>query len=116
MKKKPSWPWPLEHRRTLKRKKSYRFAVLNWGTRGDMQPFVALGAELTGRGHQVVLAARESFRTLAEARGIEFFAMEEDGTEDLMRSLAECKSIPDMLGTSTSYSRRIARAMVMRWR
>jgi sterol 3beta-glucosyltransferase len=102
-------PWPPEYRRNLKRKGTYRFVILNWGTRGDIQPFIALGAELVGRGHQVVLAAREPFRALAESRGLEFFSMAEDGTEDLMRALAGAKSIPDMLNTSTSYSRRIAR-------
>jgi len=104
-----SLPWPPEYRRNLKRKGSYRFAVLNWGTRGDIQPFVALGSELVERGHQVVMAARTPYRALAEERGIEYFAMEEDGTVDLMRSLAASKNLPEMLSTSTSYSRRIAR-------
>ncbi|MGB7539160.1 MAG: glycosyltransferase [Anaerolineales bacterium] len=104
-----SSPWPPEYRRNLKRKGSYRFAVLNWGTRGDIQPFVALGSELVERGHQVVMAARAPYRALAEARGIEYFAMEEDGTVDLMRSLAASKNLPEMLSASTSYSRRIAR-------
>ncbi len=104
-----SLPWPPEHRRNFKRKGSYRFAVLNWGTRGDIQPFVALGAELVARGHQVVMAAREPYRSLAEERGIEYFAMEEDGTEKLMRALAASRSLPEMLNTSTSYSRSIAR-------
>jgi sterol 3beta-glucosyltransferase len=112
MKPKPYSPWPIEHRLNFKRKGSYRFAVLNWGTRGDIQPFVALGEELIRRGHQVALAAREPYRALAEDRGIEFHAMEEDGTESLMRSLAACKSVPEMLTTSTSYSRRIAGAQL----
>ncbi|MBN1439399.1 MAG: glycosyltransferase family 1 protein [Anaerolineales bacterium] len=108
MNPKSSSPWPFGHRRAFKRKSSYRFAVLNWGTRGDIQPFAALGEELVRRGHQVVLAAREPYRALVEERGIEFHTMREDGTESLMRTLAACQSLPKMLTTSTAYSRRIA--------
>jgi sterol 3beta-glucosyltransferase len=99
--------WPSAHLRSFRRKPAYRFAVLDWGTRGDIQPYLALGAELTRRGHSVVIAARLPYRRLIEGEGLEFFEMEEDGTEGLMRSLAECASLPDMLRTSTSYSRRI---------
>jgi sterol 3beta-glucosyltransferase len=97
--------WPSAHLRNFRRKPAYRFAVLDWGTRGDVQPFIALGTELVRRGHQVVIAARAPFRPLIEEQGIEFFGMEEDGTDDLMRSLAACKGVPDMLKTSASYSR-----------
>jgi sterol 3beta-glucosyltransferase len=101
-------PWPPEHRRGLTRRKSYRFTVLNWGTRGDIQPFVALGVELQSRGHRVVVTARRPYRDLVERHGIECFEMEEDGTEDLMRRLAAVKNLPEMLNTSTSYSRRVS--------
>jgi sterol 3beta-glucosyltransferase len=99
--------WPSAHLRNFRRKPAYRFAVLDWGTRGDIQPYLALGAELVRRGHSVVIAARAPYRGLIEGQGIEFFEMEEDGTEDLMRSLAACATLPDMLRTSTGYSRRI---------
>jgi sterol 3beta-glucosyltransferase len=108
MKDRKAFPWPSEHRRNLVRKRSYRFAVLNWGTRGDIQPFVALGVELTSRGHQVVLAGREQYRALVEEHGLEFSVMPEDGTEDLMRALAAVKNLPDMLQTTTTYSRRVS--------
>jgi sterol 3beta-glucosyltransferase len=98
-------PWPSEHLRTLRRKKVFRFAALVWGSRGDVQPFVALGAELVRRGHRVVIAARAPFRALAEAHGIEFFPMAEDGTDQLMRDLAEAKGVPDMVRISSAYSR-----------
>jgi sterol 3beta-glucosyltransferase len=104
-----SIPWPPEHLRNFRSKPSYRFAVLDWGTRGDVQPFAAIGAELVRRGHQVVIAAREPFRALIEEHGIEFYAMPEDGTDDLMRALAVCKSMPEMLQISASYSRSLVR-------
>jgi sterol 3beta-glucosyltransferase len=105
---KNALPWPSEHCRALKRGKTHRFAVLNWGTRGDIQPFVALGVELQSRGHEVVIAARRPYRALIERHGIECFEMEEDGTGELMRKLAAVKNLPEMLKTSTDYSRRIS--------
>jgi sterol 3beta-glucosyltransferase len=110
MKNRQAVPWPPEHLRCLKRKEAYRFAALTWGSRGDVQPFVALGAELVRRGHSVVLAAREPFRALAEEQGIEFHAMAEDGTEKLMRSLAGARGFRDMVQISSSYSRGLIRS------
>ncbi len=103
------YTWPPEHLCNFRWKESYRFAILNWGTRGDIQPFVALGEELVHRGHRVVLAAREPFRSMAVERGIDLFAMEEDGTADLLRTLDSCNSVPKVLKTTSSYSRKITR-------
>jgi sterol 3beta-glucosyltransferase len=103
------FPWPPEHRRNLIRKSSYRFAALIWGSRGDVQPFVALGAELIRRGHRMILAAREPYRRLAESHGIEFYPMAEDGTEELMQSLAAARGLPQLIRISASYSRSLIR-------
>jgi sterol 3beta-glucosyltransferase len=99
--------WPSAHMKNFKRKTNYRFAVLDWGTRGDIQPFIALGEELIRRGHQVLLAAREPFRELVWEHGLEFFAMPEDDTEGLMHALAASKNVPEMLQATTDYSRKI---------
>jgi len=80
--------WPGAHMRPFQRKPSLRFAALTWGSRGDVQPFVALGAELVRRGHSAVIAARAPFRSLVEEHGLGFFEMEEDGTDALMSTLA----------------------------
>ena len=40
------------------------FALLATGTRGDVQPFVALGEELTKRGHHVRICAHDKFKQL----------------------------------------------------
>jgi UDP:flavonoid glycosyltransferase YjiC (YdhE family) len=50
-----------------------RIAVLTLGTRGDTEPFVALGRALRERGHEVRLAALEPFRELVAAHELEFF-------------------------------------------
>ncbi|NLG10209.1 MAG: glycosyltransferase family 1 protein [Coriobacteriaceae bacterium] len=50
------------------------------GSRGDVQPYVALGSELTREGHEVEICTGESFRQLVESNGIDFTPT----TSDLM--------------------------------
>lgn len=42
------------------------------GTRGDVQPYVALGRELVKEGHKAVICVGESFRQFIESNGIDF--------------------------------------------
>jgi sterol 3beta-glucosyltransferase len=53
-----------------------------------VQPFVALGTELARRGHRVTIAARAPFQAFIEKYGLDFHALEEDGTDQLMQELA----------------------------
>lgn len=46
--------------------------MLTLGTRGDTEPFVALGRALRERGHEVRLAALEPFRDMVAEHGLEF--------------------------------------------
>ncbi|CAF1173774.1 unnamed protein product [Rotaria sordida] len=45
------------------------------GTRGDVQPFVALGRVLLAAGHRVRLATHETFRKFVRGNGLEFFPL-----------------------------------------
>lgn len=49
-----------------------RIAINTLGTRGDVQPYIALALQLMGRGHYVQLAAPEQFSDLASAYGVAF--------------------------------------------
>lgn len=49
-----------------------KVALLTLGTRGDIQPFIALGKSLKARGHDVVLGAPENFQSWIEAHGLAF--------------------------------------------
>jgi sterol 3beta-glucosyltransferase len=46
--------------------------ILTVGTRGDVQPYVALGAGLRAVGHQITLATLEAFRPLASEHALGF--------------------------------------------
>jgi len=49
-----------------------RFAIETLGTRGDVQPYIALAMGLMARGHEVQLAAPVQFSDLAAEHGIPF--------------------------------------------
>ena len=49
-----------------------RIAIATIGTRGDVQPFVALALALQKRGHSVVLASSGDFRDFAAENGVDF--------------------------------------------
>lgn len=51
------------------------------GSRGDVQPFIALANELQKHGHRVRLATHDLFAGLVTKSGIEFFAVGGDPAE-----------------------------------
>ncbi len=57
------------------------------GSRGDVQPMIALGQGLVERGHDVLLAGPETFRALAGAHGVPFAAAGPD-IEPIIRQSA----------------------------
>lgn len=62
-----------------------KFIVTSIGTRGDMEPFLAIGEILKNRGHEVTCLFPEQFRTLAEDTGLDFASL---GSEFI--ELLEC--------------------------
>jgi sterol 3beta-glucosyltransferase len=55
-----------------------RIMLLTYGSRGDVEPFVALGKGLQGAGHSVGLAAPAVYESLASAHGIEYVPLPGD--------------------------------------
>ncbi|RSM70846.1 glycosyltransferase [Actinoplanes sp. ATCC 53533] len=51
--------------------------ILTLGTRGDVQPFVALAQELQRRGHQAVVAAPVRFADLITGQGVAFAGVDD---------------------------------------
>lgn len=49
-----------------------RFAIITYGSQGDIRPFVALGKGLLRAGHSVVFPADREFRALIERHGLEY--------------------------------------------
>jgi len=59
--------------------------LLASGTRGDVQPFIALALGLQSAGYRVRVAAHASFRSLVESRGLSFALLESNPSELLMQ-------------------------------
>jgi UDP:flavonoid glycosyltransferase YjiC (YdhE family) len=58
-----------------------RISVLTLGTRGDTEPYVALGAGLRRAGHEVRIAALRRFEPLIADHGLDFVALPGDTSE-----------------------------------
>jgi sterol 3beta-glucosyltransferase len=52
--------------------------ILTTGTRGDTQPYIALGLELKKAGYSVRLAAFENYETFVKSYGLEFYPIKGD--------------------------------------
>lgn len=52
-----------------------KIILLSIGTRGDMEPFLAIGELLKEKGHQVICAFPEQFKNLAEDSNLEFASL-----------------------------------------
>jgi sterol 3beta-glucosyltransferase len=53
-------------------------AILTLGTRGDVQPYVALGTGLKEAGHEVTLVTGKGFDGLVAGRGLHYVALDLD--------------------------------------
>ncbi len=55
-----------------------KLTIATAGSRGDVQPYVALGLGLQGAGHQVTIAADGQFESLVTGRGLAFARLNKD--------------------------------------
>lgn len=55
-----------------KNKDLMNIGIFTYGTRGDVQPYIALALGLMNNGHQVTLAAPENFKDFVEGFGVSF--------------------------------------------
>lgn len=80
-----------------------RVLLYTFGTRGDVQPYVALARALTDRGHSAAICTAEGFRALIESADVDYLRMNND-----MLQLVQ-DAMPQMSGPRDSY--KIFRAM-----
>ena len=68
--------------------KTRRIAILTYGSRGDVEPFVALGVGLRNAGHTVRLAGPAPLAPLARSHGLEFAPIE-GNPDELAQAFAD---------------------------
>lgn len=66
------------------------------GSRGDVQPFIALGKELKKHGHRVRLATHIAFRNFVNENGLEFFSIGGDPSELMAFMVKNPGLLPDL--------------------
>ncbi|SPJ82351.1 probable sterol glucosyltransferase [Fusarium torulosum] len=66
------------------------------GSRGDVQPFIALGNELQRYGHRVRLATHDTFENFVKGSGLEFFPIGGDPAELMAYMVKNPGLIPSM--------------------
>jgi sterol 3beta-glucosyltransferase len=71
-----------------------RIVVTTAGSRGDVQPCVALGLGLKEAGHEVTVASWAPFRGLVEGRGLQFHPVAGPDPDRLMEALLEAGRNP----------------------
>jgi len=64
-----------------------RITITTGGSRGDVQPYVALGLGLKKAGHEVLLAAPATFEGLVREHGLGFYPISLDPLEGVRRQL-----------------------------
>ncbi|KAG0565764.1 hypothetical protein KC19_7G012800 [Ceratodon purpureus] len=64
-----------EEDQTVERVPPLRIVMLIVGTRGDVQPFLAIGKKLQEYGHRVRLATHADFKDFVQSSGIEFYPL-----------------------------------------
>ncbi|CAF0924905.1 unnamed protein product [Adineta steineri] len=70
--------------------------ILIVGTRGDVQPFIALGQALRAVGHRVRIATHETFRSFVRGNGLEFYPLAGDPADLMSFMVKNSGIIPSM--------------------
>lgn len=68
-----------------------KIGIFTYGTRGDLQPYVALALGLIEKGHSVTISATEDFKDLVEGFGVSFQSLW--GNAETMMNSKEGQSI-----------------------
>jgi sterol 3beta-glucosyltransferase len=72
---RPELECPVEY---VGKVEKVKITIISFGTRGDVQPIVALGRALQARGHQVRMITGGNFRTWVDEHGLEAVAASVD--------------------------------------
>jgi sterol 3beta-glucosyltransferase len=73
----------------LQNKSKLNIGIFTYGSRGDVQPYIALALGLMENGHQVTLAAPENFASFVEGFGIAFHPLFGNAEEGMNSPLGQ---------------------------
>ncbi|MCO5192546.1 MAG: glycosyltransferase [Anaerolineae bacterium] len=92
-----------------------RIAIIALGSRGDVQPYVALGKGLQEAGHDVRLLTHQNYEKLVTAHGLAFWVMRGDAQE-----VAQSPEMRELLEkgnflTISAYTAKAAKKAAVEW-
>ncbi|KAL2785872.1 hypothetical protein BJX66DRAFT_48580 [Aspergillus keveii] len=110
---------PIDHKPSVtfdpSEEESYRLrlniVIQVIGSRGDIQPFLAIGQRLHSHGHRVRLATHLSFRETVQDAGLEFFNIGGDPAELMAFMVKNPGLLPDMRTIRSGAIRKRRREM-----
>ncbi|MCC6612453.1 MAG: glycosyltransferase family 1 protein [Anaerolineae bacterium] len=93
-----------------------KILITTFGTRGDIQPFIALGKGLTAAGHEVGLCTSEGYRASIEEYGLRYLHMDNDLLRLSQAALGEVSGIGDSMSVARQMMPALRRSMDDEWR
>jgi sterol 3beta-glucosyltransferase len=89
--------------------------ITTFGTRGDVQPYIALGQGLNQSGHQAAICTSEGYRPSVEERGIRYMHMDNELLRLTKAVLAETKGMGETIGLTRQMGPAMRRSMDDEW-
>ncbi len=87
-----------------------------FGTRGDIQPFIALGLGLQAAGHRVALCTSKGYQSFVEGYGLPYLEMDNTMLELAQSAIGDVPSARDSMGMMKQMSRAMTLMMADEWR
>ena len=89
-----------------------KIILLTYGTRGDVQPYLALGLGLKARGHEIRIVTSERFRGFITGYGLAFAPMNDDllailDTDEGKAMIEDTRHIGDQIRMALSIWKRV---------
>ena len=94
-----------------------RIQLMTLGSRGDVQPYIALGAALKARGHDVTVTTGRGFDDLIEAHGLRATSISDDVRELIEDPLVQeaMKSVSGKIKAWCHFKNEAARQLDESW-
>jgi UDP:flavonoid glycosyltransferase YjiC (YdhE family) len=92
-----------------------RVLLLTFGTRGDVQPYVALAAGLGVAGHDVGLCTAEGYRELVESAGVAYLHMSNEMLALVQTGMSQMKGTLDAFRIAKRMTEAMRSSLLDQW-
>ena len=92
-----------------------RIMISTFGTRGDIQPFIALGKGLKTAGYEVAICTPEGFKPFVEEHGLHYLFMDNELLRLTQAVLDELGGIGEMMNIPSKMKSALRRSMDDEW-